>query len=188
MVKRMARRFLGSLQISGHILDAVESAVRYSFEARRGKLYNALRALNALLIVDLAQQATEDFTRRELEELAWKSLHAQMEQELAEQFRFAYVVGMARRKFKDLDGVIQALEKLLPEFKAEFETRSAEGKLARKTGILRWLTGTEEIGTIEELLRFCEASLWLAERVLDEDSAFEHLAPKVTELAATLPE
>lgn len=184
----MARRKLGTLHFSDHILNHAETAVRLSFEARRGKLYNALRALNAMLIVDLARQATvEDFTQRELEELAWKSLQVRMEEELMDQFRFAYVVGMARRKFKDLDGVMQALDRLVPEFVAEYETRAAAGTLARKGGFLRWSTGTQEIGSIEELLRFCKATLRLAEYVLDDDSPFEHLGPRVLMLTDMLP-
>lgn len=188
MVTEMASRSLGTLHFSDHILGYAEAAVRYSFEARRGKLYNALRALNALLIVDLARQAVaEDFSRRELEELAWKSLETQMERELNEQFRFAYVVGMARRKYKDLNGVVNALEKLVPEFKAEYEARAATGNLGRKGGVVRWLTGTQEIGSIEELLKFCNASLWFATNVLDDDSEFESLAPRVTVLSDMLP-
>lgn len=131
----MAGRSLGNLRFENHILGYAETAVRYSFEARRGTLYQALRALNALLIVDLAKQATvEDFTQREYEEMAWKSLENQMEEELKERFRFAYVVGMARRKFKDLDAAMGVLDRLVPEFTAEYETRAAAGKLGRKGG------------------------------------------------------
>jgi hypothetical protein len=184
----MAGRSLGNLRFENHILGYAETAVRYSFEARRGTLYQALRALNALLIVDLAKQATvEDFTQREYEEMAWKSLENQMEEELKERFRFAYVVGMARRKFKDLDGAMGVLDRLVPEFTAEYETRAAAGKLGRKGGVLRWSTGTQEVGCIQELLKFATASLQFAQHVLDEDSAFHHLEAKADELRDALP-
>lgn len=184
----MARQSLGTLHFADHMLGYAETAVRCSFEARRGKLYDALRALNAMLIVDLARQATVgDFTQRQYEELAWKSLEIQMEEELKEQFRFAYVAGMARRKFKDLDGVMVALGTLIPKFRAEYEARAAASLLDRKGGVLRWLTGTQEVGSIEELLKFSNASLWLAQCVLNEASAFHHLERKAEELIDLMP-
>lgn len=184
----VARTSLGVLYFPDHTLAHMEKAVRYSFEARRGKLYHALRALNAMLVVDLARQATgEKFTRRDLEKLAWKSLEAKMEKELSDQFRFAYVVGMARRRFGDLDGVMRTLGVLVPQLTAEYEQRQAAGTLARKGGFLRWSTGTQEVGSIEDLVQFCGASLRLAEHVLDEDSAFTHLTPRVLALTDMLP-
>lgn len=184
----MARRSLGKIHIASHILSDLETAVRYSFEARRGKLYQALRALKAMLIVDLTRQATQDdFTQRELEELAWTALTAQMDEELMNEFRFAYVAGMARRKFKDLDGVLRALDDLVPQFAVEFRTREETGSLDRKGGVMRWLLGTQEVGSIEELLRFASASLKFAEAVLDEDSRFHHLERRATHLRDMLP-
>lgn len=184
----MARTSLGSLNFASHTLGYLEDAIRSSFEARRGKLYNALRALNALLAVDLARQVViKDLTPREFDELTWTSLESQMEKELNDQFRFAYVAGMARRKFDDLDGVADALEQLIPEFVAEHNARASSGSLERKGGVLRWLTGTQEVGSVDDLLEFCRASLWFAENVLDDDSEFEHLAVRFTTLTDSLP-
>ncbi len=184
-----ARKSLGRLHFADHILGYLETAVRHSFEARRGKLYNACRALNAMLVVDLAKQATEqDFTRRELEELAWNSLETQMEPELKEQFRFAYLCGMARRRYTDLNGVMTALEQLVPAFAEEFSTREAAGTLDRKGGFLRWATGTQEVGSVEDLLSFCNASLFFAESVLDDASEFEHLNKRARDLQDMLPQ
>ena len=184
----MARKSLGNLELSSFTLHSLEEALRHSFEARRGKLYHALRAMNAMLVVDLVRQATlEDFTQLECEELAWTSLRSQVEEELMKEFRFAYVVGNARRKFQNLDGVMQALEPLVDEFVAEYATRAADGALERKGGVIRWLTGTQEVGSIADLLKFANASFWFAQNVLDNESGFEHLAPKVEELYDLLP-
>lgn len=182
------KRSVGRLCFSCHVLDHIETAVRHSFEARRGDLYDALQALDAMLIVDLAEQAVEEnFSQREFGQLAFESLNSEREQELGEAFRFHKVVRMARRKFGDLDGVMRALDTLVPAFKAEYEARAAEGQLERRVGIISWLTGKREVGSNEELLQFCEASLWLAQNVLDEDSAFAHLARKTEELMDMLP-
>ncbi len=184
----MAVNAQGRVQFADHILGYLETAVRHSFEARRGKLHNALRALNAMLVLDLTRQVTRsEISDRNLGRVASRSLYVQMEDELDRQFRFVYVAWMAHRKFENLDGVVAALEKLIPQFVAEFEERTAAGKLDRKGGVLRWLTGTQEVGSIENLLDFCRASLWFAENLLDDGSHHAHLASRITALTDTLP-
>lgn len=170
-------------------LNTLETTVIASFEARRGKLYDALRALNALTLIDVARGSVpDDFTERELATLVWNSVETQLEKELMQQFRFAYVQGMARRKFKNLEGVTQALELLIPEFIEEFETRSRNGDLERRGGLLRYLTGIREIGSIEGLMGFCRESLLFAYLNLDDDPGDSSLEKRLTALSDSLPE
>lgn len=184
----MARRKLGRLEISSYTLYLLENAIKHSFEARRGKLYHALRALNALAMIDLSKQAVEDpFSDREYRELTWASLNGVFEKQLDDQFRFAYVSGMARRKFGDLSGVMTQLETLIPAFVDEFKQREAAHELGRKGGIVRYLLGIQEVGSVEDLLRFTQSSLFLAGHVLDECSPNAALEPRVEKLSRILP-
>lgn len=92
-------RDLGKLNLSDFILHLLEEAIRASFEARRGKDYDALRALNPLLILDLADQPTvEEFTSQELHLLAIDAIERQMEKGLEGQFRFFIASRKALRK------------------------------------------------------------------------------------------
>lgn len=185
----MTNRSLGRVELASFSRDALEKAVRASFEARRGPLYNALRALNAFCIVEIVSQSTEPgrFTDRELRELAFRAVGAQLEKELFDEFRFLYCLAMGKRKFGDAQGTIAALETLIPPFAAEFRERETAGRLDRKGGPLRWLLGLHEVGSIEHLLAFADASLDLAFWTFGDSEGDADLDPRVTALMERLP-
>ena len=167
---------LGGLVISDFVLDQLERAVVHSFEARRGPLYNALRALNAAAIQAIAVssiQTTSDAVvgdssgmsvYNDAKKLILQALKNQMEPEIYDEFRFSYCLGLAKR-FKGPSGITARLEALIPPFAEEFSAREAANDLEPHGGLLRWCLGMQEVGRIEALLQFASQTLfWTADQ------------------------
>ncbi len=172
---------LGQLEIADFPLHLLQSALIQSFEARRGKLFDTLMALNALAIHDLGitcmrslsfqgtligASRTHQYTLADAEQLVLEAVQRQLEPELAHAFRYPHSLQRAKR-LGGAPGITARLEKLVPLMLAEFTAREATGDLAPKTGLLRWLLGQKEFGGIEPLLGFSHQSLfWTSELLL----------------------
>lgn len=71
----------------------------------------------------------------------------------------AKALSKAQQTFKNLEGVVIALEASIPALFSEYQERSARGDLAPKGGLRRLVSGTNEYGNIEDLIKFCCATL-----------------------------
>lgn len=77
---------------------------------------------------------------------------------------------------------------MIPEFAKEFKRRDASGDLSRKGGLLRWLLGIQEVGSIEDLLSFANKTLWYAQWAFDDESRYPDLEKRASALHDLLPE
>ncbi|MEM7056143.1 MAG: hypothetical protein AAF557_01015 [Pseudomonadota bacterium] len=185
----MARRKIGRLTIGDFGISQLEDAVKAGFEARRGPLFNALRALNAFTIFELGRcSVADDYSDRDVKELVHYALENQMEKELSNKFRFLYCHGMGRRKFGDPPGLVTRLEVLIPEFVEGYQQRKADGMMAPKGGLLRWCLGIQEVGKIGGLLRFARRTLQFASFNFDTDTRYPELEERLNFLIDLLPE
>lgn len=191
---------LGQLEIADFPLHLLQSALIQSFEARRGKLFDTLMALNALAIHDLGitwmrslsfqgtligASLTHQYTLADAEQLVLEAVQRQLEPELADAFRYPHSLQRAKR-LGGAPGVTKRLEKLVPLMLAEFTAREAAGDLAPKTGLLRWLLGQKEFGGIEPLLGFTHQSLfWTSEHLIADRR--EAIAKRLDVLSDSLP-
>ncbi|OUD08473.1 hypothetical protein BVC71_13310 [Marivivens niveibacter] len=190
---------LGRLVIADYSLHLLEQALIRSFEARRGRLFDTLLALNALAVRDLGisglgmsshgaifgASRKHKYTLADAEQLVFEAVQRQLEPELVHAFRYPQSLQRAKR-LGGAPGITKRLEKLVPHMLAEFTAREANGDLAPKTGLLRWLVGKNEFGGIEPLLEFTHQSLfWTSDHL--NAGRHEAVAKRLEDLCHLLP-
>lgn len=187
----------GRLEISDFTLSCMEGSIIHSFEARRGKLFHALHALNAVALHEIAMNIMQPegalaarphpATRayRNPRKLMLKTLQNQMEPEVYEQLAFLRSLRVARR-LKGPLGIITRLEALTPPFVDEFLTREAKQELEPRVGFLHWCLRTNEVGRIEPLLEFARNTLfWTSDAFLKRK--YGDLESRINALSFQLP-
>lgn len=187
----------GRLEISDYYLSCLERSVLCSFEARRGQLYDCLRALNAVALQEIAMDvlpkedanATQAHPRTNAYEnakkLMLKALQNQMEPEIYDQFSFLHSLKLAT-KLKGPAGITARLEALIPSFAKEFSARESAKELEPQVGFLRWCLRTHEVGRIEPLLEFATETLFWTASVFPK-SRYSELGRRLNALSDKLP-
>lgn len=179
---------LGSLQLLSFTLDMLTDAVKRSFEARRGPLYNALVALNAFALFEIVRSGSVDIeTDNDIEDLAWSGLAEDMEFELLEHFNFPAALQHGRNAFGDSKALVYALEPLIAAHVAEVQTRRQSGDMEPKVSLIGWVKGTNEVGRLEALNDFALCSLFFASYAFDRRSSFPELERRLDAMYDQLP-